>query len=79
METVSSKLEAAINKVFMPFTSPKPKRFSRKRLGTNTAGLTADNVNLSNEHKQYNLLCDTVIYTKMYNISMNILNILYIL
>ena len=46
MDTASSKLEAAINSVLIPFSSPYPKRFSRNRLGTNTAGLTADKVNL---------------------------------
>jgi len=46
MDTASSKLEAAINSVLIPFISPYPKRFSWNRLGTNTAGLTADKVNL---------------------------------
>lgn len=46
IDTASSKLEAAINSVLIPFTSPYPKRLSRNRLGTNTAGLTADKVNL---------------------------------
>lgn len=46
IDTASSKLEAAINNVLIPFTSPYPKRLSRNRLGTNTAGLTADKVNL---------------------------------
>lgn len=49
MDTASSRLDAAINSVLIPFTSPYPMRFNRKRLGTNTAGLTADKVNLKIE------------------------------
>lgn len=49
MDTMSSRLEAAISRVLTPFISPYPKRFIRYRLGTSTAGLTADNVNLRGE------------------------------
>lgn len=52
MDTMSSRLEAAISNVLTPFISPYPKRLSRNRLGTSTAGLTADNVNLWNEIRQ---------------------------
>lgn len=48
IDTMSSRLDAAITIVFTPF-SPYPKRFNRNRLGTSTAGLTADKVNLRNK------------------------------
>lgn len=51
MDTMSSRLEAAISNVLTPFSSPYPKRLSRNRLGTSTAGLTADNVNLWNDNE----------------------------
>lgn len=52
IDTMSSKLDAAITSVLTPF-SPYPICFNRNRFGTKTAGLTADKTNLIQIKQKY--------------------------
>jgi len=56
IDTMSSKLDAAITSVLTPFFSPYPIRFNRNRLGTKTAGLTADKTNLIQIKQKYDFI-----------------------